>query len=1299
MISYSVQEEFVNNYTTTYDGNNITNTYTTKTGINGIKTWVDYNNKDNTRPSTIRVYLVKNGTKTNTYKDVTEADGWKYSFENLDKYDDNNNLISYSVQEEKVDNYTTTYDGNNITNKYTAKTSIEGTKTWIDNDNKDNTRPSKIRVYLVKNGTKTNTYKDVTEADGWKYSFTDLEKYDSNNNLISYSVEEDTIDNYITTYDGNNITNTYTAMTQVSGTKTWKDYDNKENTRPSTIRVYLVKNGTRTETYKDVTAANGWRYSFTDLEKYDESNNPISYSVEEEAVENYTTTYDGNNITNTFTIKTEIDGTKTWIDNANQNNTRPEKIRVYLVKNGTKTNDYRDVAEADGWKYSFTDLEKYDENNNLISYSVEEEAVENYTATYDGYNITNKYKSIDLALRKNIKQITDSANKTRLVENEAGNLATRKINYNANSIKTTGTATYNHRKDPVVVQKGDTVTYEITVYNEGEVNGYALEIVDKLPDGLKLKGGNTGKYKSGNIEYSYVYDEKTNEITIKNISKNVLKAYDGSEKLSSETIEVQCEVVENPLTTTNTYLINIAYISKEYNSETNKEISKDRDSNTTQAPSTEQKTTGDKYTGYHGGDNNNGGNDKDVYKDGLGNDDYFPGKEDDDDFEVIVIKPEKIDLALTKFITAISDDMKIEDGEYLTKNGKIGSKSNPYTRATRVDTKELRDNKECHDATYIMVKDPLTVPEESYVLYNIRVYNEGEKDVYAGEVADYLPEYLDYVECDFNTSYGWKLGEDKRTVKTDHLAYDSNDKEAKNLLKAFDKKTDDGNGSGLDYRDIQILCKVNSNAPDKTNLVNSAEITKYQDEKGEDISEDIDSKPENLQDKNKEHREEDDDDYEIINIKKKKVDLALTKFITAISNDTKIEDGEYLTADGIIGSKSNPYTRATKVDTKELRDNENCHDATYTMVKDPLTVPAKSYVLYNIRVYNEGETDVYAGEITDHLPDYLDYVDCEFNKEFGWNVASDGKTIKTTYLGYNENDKNAKNLLKAFDKKTDDGLGSGLDYRDVQVLCRVNEKAPSNTNIVNVAEITKYQNPKGDDLQNDIDSTPNNVDKSNEDDDDYEVINVKTFDLSLLKYVSTVYVTEDGETKTTETGNTGDDKKDIIPKVEINKKKLNSTIVKFGYTIKITNEGDIAGYAKEITDYVPEGLQFYAEDNKGWNDEGNNVISTRLLENTLLQPGESTEITVILRWINGSTNLGLKTNTAEISEDYNDWGVPDRDSTPDNKIQGEDDIDDASVLLSISTGVLRHIAIYTIYGVVILIVFAVGIKLIKKHVL
>jgi len=170
-----------------------------------------------------------------------------------------------------------------------------------------------------------------------------------------------------------------------------------------------------------------------------------------------------------------------------------------------------------------------------------------------------------------------------------------------------------------------------------------------------------------------------------------------------------------------------------------------------------------------------------------------------------------------------------------------------------------------------------------------------------------------------------------------------------------------------------------------------------------------------------------------------------------------------------------------------------------------------------------------------------------------------------------------------------------------------------------------------------------------------------------------------------------------VVKVEIKKKQLKNVIVKFAYGIKITNEGDIPGYAKEITDYVPAGLRFEAADNPGWTDEGNNVISTRLLEGKLLQPGESATVEVVLTWINGADNLGEKINTAEISEDYNDHGdVPDRDSTPDNQVPGEDDIDIAKVILAISTGIGQ-----TFFGITIglLSVVLVGIILIKKFVL
>ena len=1176
-------------------------------------------------------------------------------------------------------------------------------------------------------------------------------------------------------------------------------------------------------------------------------------------------------------------------------------------------------------------------------------------------------KEFDLSLRKAITKLTNSAGTAKLISNEEGKLATRNVTYVATDILSNGTATYNHRKDPVVVEKGDIITYSISVYNEGDMPGYAETIVDKLPKGLILKGyksedATTTVGKTSDGKYSYVYNPQTNEITFTNLTKNVLAEYDGGSTLSSETITIECEVTEEPSSTTNTYLTNIAYIAKEYNTETNQEVVTDRDSSTTSIPSATQIKTEDKYTGYHGGNNQNGDNSKDVYNDGTNNDDYFPGREDDDDFEVIVIKPAEfdlalqkyissvngaesagrqaptidtsklanktattatykqdktaikvkngdyvtytfrvynegekagyvnkitdnipsglqfvyqtpnssdreltlvnsdgttedepilvseaeyalvannsfwnidkntttgsgsktdtyngettisvtyngidssgrhnlkelkaydsskdvnnngagldyvdvqlvlrvsepnsskrtirneaaiteaedlegikqdtgalrdrdsqinqwpgkdgdkkyqddedydnivlahVDLALTKFITAVSEDAKIEDGEYITANGKVGSETNPYLRATKVNTNPLK-NGTSTDAIYTLVKTPLQVPEKAYVLYNIRVYNEGDVDVFAGEVKDYLPNYLDFVSGEDNDRYGWKVASDGKTVTTTYLA-----SETGRILGAFDKAADNGEGSHLKYRDLPILCRVNNNAPENTNLVNSAEITKYEDENGNNITEDVDSKPGNLkdEDKNKEGKpegryNEDDEDYEAVYIKKKKVDLALTKFITAISEDEKIEDGEYLTKDKTskdAGSSSNPFDRATKVNTNPLKEGKT--DAEYTMVKDPLTVATGDYVLYNIRVYNEGEVDVYAGEVTDYLPDYLDFVSCEINDEKGWKVDSDGKTVRTSYLSStNGTDK----ILKAFDKVNDDGEGSKLDYQDLPILCRVNNSAPTGKRMVNSAAITKYEDKDGKEIDKDVDSDPKdlpdedkNKEQRNQDDDDYEVIIVKTFDLSLLKYVSTVYVTEDGKSTTIATGNVGDSN-DIIPKVEIKRKKINSTTVKFGYTIKITNEGDIAGYAKEITDYVPEGLKFYSEDNTGWTDEGDNVIKTRLLENTLLQPGESATVTVIFRWINGSNNLGLKTNTAEISEDYNKEGVPDRDSTPNNKKPGEDDIDTADVLLSISTGLTDNIIRYATYSLVILAVLATGIILIRKFVL
>ena len=102
------------------------------------------------------------------------------------------------------------------------------------------------------------------------------------------------------------------------------------------------------------------------------------------------------------------------------------------------------------------------------------------------------------------------------------------------------------------------------------------------------------------------------------------------------------------------------------------------------------------------------------------------------------------------------------------------------------------------------------------------------------------------------------------------------------------------------------------------------------------------------------------------------------------------------------------------------------------------------------------------------------------------------------------------------------------------------------------------------------------------------------------------------------------------------------------------------------------------------------------MEGRLLQPGETATVEVILTWNNGADNLALKTNTAEISEDDNEYDVPDKDSTPDNKKEGEDDIDIAKVILSISTGSIKT---YFALTIGLLVVIMGGVILIKKYVI
>ena len=81
--------------------------------------------------------------------------------------------------------------------------------------------------------------------------------YDSEGNMIVYTITEDKVPGYTTKIDGYNIINTYVPETvNISGKKTWNDDDNKEGLRPEEITIYLYANGERVavkrETFADL---------------------------------------------------------------------------------------------------------------------------------------------------------------------------------------------------------------------------------------------------------------------------------------------------------------------------------------------------------------------------------------------------------------------------------------------------------------------------------------------------------------------------------------------------------------------------------------------------------------------------------------------------------------------------------------------------------------------------------------------------------------------------------------------------------------------------------------------------------------------------------------------------------------------------------------------------------------------------------------------------------------------------------------------------------------------------------------
>jgi hypothetical protein len=216
--------------------------------------------------------------------------------------------------------------------------------------------------------------------------------------------------------------------------KTWSDSEDIDGHRPDSITIRLKKvtsDENSTETiYEEVDhktvepdADGNWpTCTFTGLALYDEDGNPIQYVVTEDEIkqgdtvlytsevtksDTYTKDDNGNKPTK-YTIenshtpeKRDINVTKLWNDNKNQDNVRPSTVKVQLYADNVMVDGktiYLTADENGNWSGKFTDLLQYNDGK-LINYSVKEADVDtNYDSEpaiigdqAHGFTITNSH--------------------------------------------------------------------------------------------------------------------------------------------------------------------------------------------------------------------------------------------------------------------------------------------------------------------------------------------------------------------------------------------------------------------------------------------------------------------------------------------------------------------------------------------------------------------------------------------------------------------------------------------------------------------------------------------------------------------------------------------------------------------------------------------------------------------------------------------------------------------------------------------------------------------------------------------
>ena len=377
------------------------------------KVWDDDNNRDGLRPSSISLRFNDGSYSLYLEKDEETCDCFDIITTNeiptLEATTGETLRLWIRNGDGESRGQTTTEDknGDGVVDENDGWRGWVDIDTWFDDEDGDSYVPQTV---------------ELNDKNNWTFTTEDLYKYWCNATDKQFKLEEtgvpegytaSPITQYFSTYqDGDgkkesgnvpeengesNVTydpetRTYTftvinthqpELIEIPVTKVWDDNSNSAGNRPESIKVklyaktadggkVLVQEKTLTSANVDSNDPNKWTYTFTSnyemdaknrIYKYRDQGTEIEYIVEEEPIENYSTSIKQNKDTNgnikvTITNSqgtTKIEVMKIWFDRSNRDGKRPDSVKIMLYE-----------EQEDG-----TLIEAKDENGNHITMTLQ----------------------------------------------------------------------------------------------------------------------------------------------------------------------------------------------------------------------------------------------------------------------------------------------------------------------------------------------------------------------------------------------------------------------------------------------------------------------------------------------------------------------------------------------------------------------------------------------------------------------------------------------------------------------------------------------------------------------------------------------------------------------------------------------------------------------------------------------------------------------------------------------------------------------------------------------------------------